>query len=140
MNDNEIRDLLRGMRDEPVPADSMVRVRMAVAERVQRRFPIWKIAAALLAVGCLALVAVLVRTDAPVPSPMQAKQEVPHELAVQQPIIPPTPEHHTLHSVRRVIRPHAEPVLPVAPPAKDGDVLIRIETPDPEVVILLVGE
>jgi hypothetical protein len=148
MNDNEIRDLLRGMRDEPVPSDSLARVRMVVAERVQPRrrlvFMTWKVAAALVAVACLVLVAVFLRTDAPVTPPVQAKQEVPRELPVQQPMIPATAERPVprpvLHSVRRVIRPHAEPVLPVVPPAKDGDVLIRIETPDPDVVILLVGE
>ena len=33
MNDDQMRDLFREMRDEPLPADSLARVRMAVAER-----------------------------------------------------------------------------------------------------------
>src|SRR5689334_11004199 len=34
MNEQEIRDLFREMRDEPVPADSLARARMGVAERI----------------------------------------------------------------------------------------------------------
>jgi hypothetical protein len=149
LSDDQIRDLLRGMRDEPVPSDSLVRVRTAVGERIEARrrlsyFLNWKVATALLAAGCLALAAVLLRTDAPAPPPVQAKQELPRELPARQPGIAIPQERKmprpVVHAVRRVVRPKAEPVLPTAPSAESSDVLIRIETPDPDVVILLVGE
>ncbi len=37
MTEDQIRDLLREMRDEPVPADSVRRVRQLVSERIQAR-------------------------------------------------------------------------------------------------------
>ena len=46
MTEREIQDLLRDMREEPVPADSLARVRMGVDQRRRRVMP-WKILAVL---------------------------------------------------------------------------------------------
>ena len=52
MTEREIQDLLREMRDEPVPADSLARVRVGVENRtVRRRW--WKLAAPLALAGCV---------------------------------------------------------------------------------------
>lgn len=37
MNDNELRELFGEMRDDPVPSESLARVRMAVSGRLQAR-------------------------------------------------------------------------------------------------------
>ena len=55
MNEDDIRELFREMREEPIPPDSLVRVRQAVAERRRRgqsNFG-WKVATGLLAMACL---------------------------------------------------------------------------------------
>ncbi len=44
MNEQEIRNLLREMRDEPVPVDSLVRVRLRLDDRIRRRAR-WRIGA-----------------------------------------------------------------------------------------------
>ena len=43
MTERELQDLLRNMRDEPVPADSLARVRMGVDQRLRKR-SWWKLA------------------------------------------------------------------------------------------------
>jgi hypothetical protein len=107
MTDEEIRGLLREMREDSVPPDSLARVRVRVAERTAKQ-RWWKRAVWVLAPLCLSMVAVLFRSPAPTP-----RIELP---AVVQ--------SRPRHIVRR------RPKQPV---------LIRIETPDPEVVILLLG-
>ena len=37
MNEQEMRELFREMRDEPVPADSLARVRAGVDQRIQKK-------------------------------------------------------------------------------------------------------
>ena len=51
MTDDGLRGLLREMREQPLPADSLARVRMRVAQGVQRRRR-WKIGAFVLAPVC----------------------------------------------------------------------------------------
>jgi hypothetical protein len=116
MTEEDIRGLFREMREDSVPADSLARVRMRVSERtVARRW--WKLAALVLAPVCLLVTAVVLRNPAPPP------------LRIELPVLPPVRvepavvQSRPRHIVRRAKRP----------------VLIRIETPDPEVVILLVG-
>jgi hypothetical protein len=142
MTEDQIRELFREMRDEPVPPDSQARVRMAVAERTEswreklrpRWNRHWKWIAAALVPACLLLVMVATREEKiAVPPPVVhppaiAVVEPPAEVAAP---LPPPP-----HRVRRVGHRAAKPPREVA---SKGATLIRIETPDPDVVILLVG-
>jgi len=136
MTEDQIRELFREMRDEPVPPDSKARVRMAVAERTQswpeklrRR---WKWLAALVAPACLLLVALTMlpkKVDMPpppvAPAPPVAIAEAP------APIVAPLGPH-IVRARRHIAKPPREI-------ASAGANLIRIETPDPDVVILLIG-
>ena len=136
MTEDQIRELFRDMRDEPVPPDSKVRVRMAVAERTQgwpeklrRR---WKWVAAALAPVCLLLVVALNTLQKRVEMPPAPVAPAP-PLAVVEAPAPIAPPRHPIVPVRhRVARPPREV-------ASNGASLIRIETPDPDVVILLIG-
>lgn len=132
MTEDQIRELFREMRDEPVLPDSKARVRMALAERTQswpeklrRR---WKWMAAILAPACLLLVALMTwqtKVDMP-PAPAAPAPPV----AIVEAPAPPRP---------RVIRARHRVAKPPREVASNGASLIRIETPDPDVVILLIG-
>jgi hypothetical protein len=135
MREEDIRDLFREMRDEPVPADSLARLRARVAERTRTRpWRRWRIAALLLIPACIAFMALFLRPVATVQrtnAPLVARQP---EAPVETPPVRPETVHRAQRLVRhRVARPRRME-QPGAPP------LIRIETPDPDVVILLVGE
>ncbi len=126
MTDERMRELFREMRDEPVPADSRARVRIAVAERTRRRRWIWPVLAASAAAAMLGVIAIPRR--APETPPRVVAVQRPQPTAIPQP--PPDPRP----------APRAAPVRRVRPPApRTEDVTIRIETADPDVVILLVG-
>ena len=116
MSEDDIRELLGAMRDEPLPADSLARVRMAVAERTRPGRRQWKIGAAILATGSVALIFLL--SPGPGPAVPAAKQATPVVAARQED--PPRPKPKV--KLRRA-----------------DAVRIRIETPDPDVVILLVS-
>jgi len=122
MTEEELRSLLRELRDEPVPADSLVRMRQGLAQRVEARRMKWWWIPALLAPVCLALIAVWFAVPALTPVP------TPAPLAVLNPTIPPT---EAAPVMRSITRPKAAP---------RNNMTIRIETPDPEVVILLVAD
>jgi hypothetical protein len=127
MNEQEMRELFREMRDEPVPADSLARVRLGVEERVDQRLrkrSWWKLAAPLIAAGCIVAGFFLLR-PARTPMPLQP----PSTPEIAQVLPPPETPARTTPRPRHV-RPR---------PAKVEPVLIRIETPDPDVVILLVN-
>jgi hypothetical protein len=134
MNEDRIRELLRDMRDEPLPADSLARVRAAVDERRASRSRVfsWKLAAAL--AGALAIIVGVIavslrapaRVEPAVPEAVVQPVEAPLQAA---PAPTPAPVHRAVRRVKQT--PPAEPA---------SNVVIRIETPDPEVVILLVGE
>lgn len=136
MTEQEIRDLLRDMREEPVPADSQARVRMAVAERSQnwaekfRRH--WRIVAGVLVPACAVLVAMLAREPARVgirsAAAPQTASVVP-EVSVSAAPDPP----------RRVVTRVRKPRSTRHKDVEASDTVIRIETADPDVVILLVG-
>lgn len=132
MTEREIQDLLREMRDEPVPADSLTRVRVGVEERIGKKSWIagWKIAAALVMAGCIVGAFLLLRPGKPesIERPVVAEiaQVLPpaeSPLAVERPVV----------RVARAKRARPRPVVETVP------VSIRIETPDPDVVILLVN-
>lgn len=131
MSDEEIRELFREMRDEQVPADSLVRVRDSVYRGVRRRRQ-WLIAA--WAVTCTVALFVFLAG-----SRRQSAAQHPTTTTIAsktQPVVTPipAPPRHTpvRPAIRKSVRTHgAEPQQQIA---------IRIETPDPDVVIVLVGD
>jgi len=133
MTDDRMRELFREMRDEAVPPDSLARVRMRVAERTAaapRRG--WWWLASLAAVALLVLVIAVSRkpvapTVAVVPKPVEAPKVVESRVIPEAPVVRP-------------VRAPRRRAAPVAKPAVSGAVAIRIETPDPDVVIILLGE
>jgi hypothetical protein len=137
MTENEIRDLFREMRDEEIPPDSLARVRLRVSERTEVRkvFGPWKIAALLVAMGCVVFAMLWRRTTSPIPVP--AAPVVARSVAPQQTSAVEAPIERARPVARRAVKPvrHVERTL-IAGGAK----LIRIETPDPDVVILLIGD
>jgi len=126
MTDDGLRGLLREMREQPLPADSLARVRMRVAQGVQRRRR-WKIGAFVLAPVCALAIALALRSPAPPQLRLPGLPPVRVEPAVMRTEPPPGVRRN---AVRR---------KPVARRPAEPPVLIRIETPDPDVVILLVG-
>jgi hypothetical protein len=138
MTEDEIREALREMRDVPVPPDSLARVRLKLEHRIRRRFA-WRTAAFLVTVSVTLLVVFLVgplgHRRVPVASPAVQRQrkmagvEAPrpdrHPLKEAMPAqIPIVHVHHRAHRK-----------APAAAP-----VTIRIQTPDPDVLIVLVGD
>ncbi len=134
MNDDQMRDLFREMREEPLPADSLARVRMAVAERVAEpvRRPFWlrwQVAAAFMV--ALALLVVVLRQPEP--------KSTPAVIAVKQaprPLPPILPQPVVVQQPKPVRLPQAT----ARPKPRKTDSLIRLETPDPNVVIFLVAD
>lgn len=134
MNDEQMRDLFQELRDEPLPPDSLARVRMAVSERISQpvRHPFWLqwqvLAAAMAAVVLLVIVS---RPPAPAPAPQ------PPVLAKQEPLhLPPAPL-----AVEKPQPPHPKPPqAKVHKRPQKIDSLIRLETPNPNVVIFLVAD
>lgn len=130
MTDEDIRAVLRGLRDEPVPADSLARVRLAVAEgttSARRRGIVWKFAAALASAAVVILAILWLR---PI-------QQTPSRVAeVREPVtMNPVPAAPVLKSERRKKTPNRR-----SPAVKGEPVIVRIETADPDVVILLIGD
>jgi hypothetical protein len=130
MTEDEIRDLFRQMREDAVPADSLALVRLRLQDRIRSRGR-WKVAAWVTACAVVALVALLiqprtaVRKTAPAPIAARTPDAPPMEL-------PPATQPPTVRPAIQRKRRRAEP--------PSQGVLIRIETPDPDVVILLVGQ
>lgn len=143
MNDDQMRELFSEMKEDAVPAESLARVRMAVAGRVQARRRVfgmaWKIAVPLAVAGCLA--AVMLRPRAVEPAPVATPAAI---IAVDQsaPIDPVPPAPPAVHMpVRAVAKPvpHAQEA-PASHVDAGGAHEIRIENPyDPDVVIVLIG-
>jgi hypothetical protein len=131
MNEEEIRELFREMRDEPIPPDSLVRVRQAVAERRRRGASGlgWKIATGVLATACLVLVVMLFRPEA-----------APIRLPVTAPVVAAEPEVPIETPVAVARKAPKNAPKPAKKAASAPAALIRIENPDdPDVVILLVN-
>ena len=140
MTEDEIRDLLREMGDEPVPADSVRRVRLAVAERTQPRTAIWWRAAALLAAAaCVALLILWWREPSavwrPAPPAVAREQIVLPTEAASAPVRVQSRPQAPMRAVAKRARRRVE-----RKPATAADVVIRIETQDPDVLILLIGD
>jgi len=144
MTEDKIRELFREMRDEPIPGASRARVRMAVAERTQswrerirRR---WKLAAMILVPVCAALVVLVAR------GPVRTTPGTPASgtPVVTQPMIaenaePAAPPQTPVNSSPPVVRVKRRIVKPRSADTAEAAALIRIETPDPNIVILLIG-
>ena len=138
MTDDDIRQLLREMADEPVPADSLRRVRLAVSARAQASNRRWWWGAAILAAAVCIVSVVLWRPESsaiPKPAPAQIGQ-APLVLPPQRALSPVRPKSPAPlgAGVKRERRPGA------GKPVAAADFVIRIETPDPDVVILLIGD
>jgi len=129
MNDEQMRDLFREMRDEPLPADSLARVRMGVAERIAQ--PVrraWWLRWQVLAAGAVGVALVVMLVSRPVPeavtlAPVVAQRDAP--VVEEKPVVVPR-----VKPAQARARPKTQ--------KKDG--LIRLETEDPNVVIFLVAE
>jgi hypothetical protein len=125
MTEQEMREVFHELREEPVPADSLARVRMGVEQRRRRAFS-WKIAVALATAACIVAGFLLIR---PAKAPVRTVAPAPLEIAQVQP-----PEEIPVRTAPRPKR-----VRPRPQQVKTVPVLIRIETEDPDVVILLVN-
>ena len=133
MTEDEIRLLLRELRDEPVPADSLARVRLAVAERSRRTSWLsgrWRMVGVIAATAMIVVIAMWLRPFRQSSTPESALVPVPPPPAVSQPTVK-TP-------IKVAAKPKKENRRKAAP--KGEGVLVRIETADPDVVILLVGD
>jgi hypothetical protein len=129
MTEDEIRELFRDMRELAVPPDSLARVRLGLDTRIRRRTR-WNVAAWVAAAAAMLLAALLFH-----PAPVLRKP-AGAPIAARQPNTPPAELPRP--SPRLAIRPANHRVRRTEHPS--GPVVIRIETPDPEVVILLLGE
>ena len=134
MTEDEIRQLFREMSDEPVPGESLRRVRLAVAERTRPRIGTrWRSAAVLAAAACVVLLILRLREPAPVLRP------VPLVIAREQ-VVPPKEPAPLPARVPRKPQPSMRAVAQRGVERIPATFVIRIETPDPDVLILLIGD
>ena len=140
MTDDEVRGLLRDLRDEPVPPDSLARVRLAVAERSTRSrwfMAPWKKLAALASVAAIVLLAVWMRPAHHLVTPVQIS---PREVAATQPPAAP-PIVAPATKVRASAVSTTKQKIKHKPETPTGEgLVVRIETEDPDIVILLIGD
>ena len=132
MNEHEIGELFREMRDEAIPADSLARVRMNVAERTQRS-PRRRIAGWAAAIAALAFAGILLQSGGLLRKavrPIVSSAPVISGKSVELPLFP---AREAVRPAIQRVRRHPRPEPPVQ------TVSIRMETPDPDVVIWLVG-
>lgn len=158
MKEDQIRDLFQKMRDEPIPTDSLHRVQQAVTEQIRPRPSLarrWGWAVGLATAAGLMLVAVLWNP--------KVEEKASQRAAVQQPVNQgpvsqrPADQQPVASSAAKEIVPARKPVQAVQtarrvkpqqhrPPRQslskksEDSIVIRLETEDPNVVILLVGE
>lgn len=134
MTEDRMRQLFREMREEPVPADSLARVRMAVAERTAARSRwLWRVIPALALAACAVLAVFVARTPDVPAAPVVAAVRPGNPLAGYT---PPQPRPH----VPPTVAPPAVARLARKPVQRGPEVVVRIETSDPDVVLLLVGD
>jgi len=138
MTEDEIREAFREMRDLPVPPDSLARVRLELEHRIRRRSA-WRTAAFLLTASA-ALLAVflfgpLAHRRTPVANP--AAQRQPKMAVIEATRPEQQPAKDALPASIPIVRAHHR-LRRKAPAA--APVTIRIQTPDPDVLIVLVGD
>jgi hypothetical protein len=135
MNEDEIRELFREMRDEPLPPDSLARVRMAVTARTSGAKR-WKAArpwaAALLVTACVAMVFFSPRPTAPPAPPADVAKQV--LIAVPR---EPQPTPSTKVESPKTAR---APIKRKPPTRPKQDLAIRVETEDPDVVLFFLPD
>jgi hypothetical protein len=134
MNEQEIRSLLREMRDEPVPVDSLVRVRLRLDERIRRRAR-WRFGGWALACASVLLAALFAWQGMPVREAPRGRPDRLPDARRQE----AQPEELPLTIARPAVRP-AIRRTPRRVAREPQSVVIRMETADPDVVILLVSE
>lgn len=141
MSDEEIRGYLREMRDEPVPADSAARVRMRVEERTRRPrwFGAWWKAAIVMIPLPLTVIVSLVLSLLRPNQPVRPAPEAKPVTAVQSHPAP-VPLKSAPVAARRMAPTRPRPLPGPEPRKLEVSNLVRIETEDPDVVILLVAE
>jgi hypothetical protein len=142
MTEDDIRALLREMRDEPPPADALARVRLAVLERIRAgtwtewfiaRWKVFSLG------GIMAMILLTMLLYRPVPPSPPAAPSIPSVAKVEEPTpIPSVRQQSTKARVSSKAKPRME--RPRKPASTGEDVLVRIETADPDVVILLIGD
>jgi hypothetical protein len=144
MKEDQIRELFREMREEPVPADSQARVRMEAARRIadgRKVWSWWRWGAVAAAAACAVLVVVMVKQRPQVPpAPSVASIKL---VPVTPPVAaaPAEPRTRTRKARPEVMaRIERQAVRPRVTDSNMSNVVIRIETPDPNVVILLIGD
>lgn len=121
MTEEEVRGLLRELGGDEVPAGVRASLRSRVEARVaQRRLRWWKWAFAVPAMS-LVIWLLMGRTDPAMPLP---------QIALRAPEVPAVPVRAAVYARARVRR----------KPVTISAVEIRIETADPDVVILLTGD
>jgi len=130
MTEDEIRDLFREMREDAFPADSLALVRLRVDDRIRSRGR-WKVAGWVMACAVVVLAGLVIQPRTAihraVTAPMAAR--APDAPLVETPqATQPLTVRPAIQRKRRRSEPPSQPVL------------IRIETPDPDVVILLVSQ
>jgi hypothetical protein len=127
MTEDRLREVLQQMRNEPVPPDSLARVRLAVAERTAPRRGPWYAFAAVAALLFI-LVGVLLqqRPERPALAPP------PMPVIAHAPAPVPVPPVRAIRQRRAMPRPRPNPTV--------ASTVVRIETADPNVVILLVSD
>lgn len=150
MKEERIHELFREMRDEPVPDESLQNVQQAVTEKIrlqrsaQKR---WGWAIGLAAAASLLIVALLWQSPKTNVKPKQAAIHSPApevrqpatprpEVAQVEKKVPSVP----LHQVKQKTFSKPEPQQIEAKKKPEDSIMIRVETEDPNVVILLVGE
>lgn len=133
MSEEQLRELLGEMRQEPVPADSLVRMRSRIAEGAMRR-RLWKrlrVASLIAIPACMAMLTMFLRRPAEVvalPPISWQTPGVPPEALAPAPDSPETP-----------VPSHRRSTAPIRRQSR-GAAEIRIVTADPDIVIILTGE
>lgn len=138
MTDDQIRELLQSLRDEPVPPDSLVRVRQRVEERTSGKaagrgaFFRWVLLSAA-AFACVVIA--IVSTSSRRTSPDLALRPAPQPTAPAGTTASVPPLLVSPKPVPQLARNSAKPVRK----QRTGNTLIKIETPDPDVVLFFVA-
>ena len=142
MTEDDVRALLHELRNESVPADSLARVRMAVAERrrIEKTSPwlvwSWKWLALLATAVAITVVAILLRpAHRSNPTTAAVRNDAVTIPAPPPPVSNPEPKRDVVKASTK-----RRQKVPRVKDAPAENLLVRIETADPDVVILLVGD
>jgi hypothetical protein len=141
MSEEELRQLLREMREDPMPVDSVARVRIGVAHRVRnrRRRRVFTALALAMVPAAAWVITILPIAQPPRTRPNEVvRKSNPSVVTEQRPKQNPVSGSLNRYVRRRYALP--EKVLSKSRIEREDPILIRIETPDPNILILLVEE